>query len=133
MAEILYDHMNSSVTETIYTCGPGCNPQLGGVGNSNGVVNSIRYSYSDQGSYTVSVTEGPYLVGGLSPVDGGPTAKMTEDMSATGTVIDSVGDNMTFKVRIDGFADRWAISMTHDIIRVGDKVQVTVHNCPIEQ
>jgi hypothetical protein len=133
MAEILYDHMNSSVTETVYTCGPNCNPQLGGSGNSGGVINSIRYSYSDQGSYTVSVTEGPYMVGGLSPVDGGPTAKMNEDVGATGIVIDGVGDNMTFKVRIDGFGDRWAISMTHDIIRIGDKVSVTIHNCPIEQ
>jgi len=133
MAETLYDYMNSSVTETVYTCGPSCNPQLGGTGNSGGIVNSIRYAYSDQGAYTVSVTEGPYMVGGLTPVDGGPTAKMNEDVGATGTIIDSVGDNMTFKVRIDGFGDRWAISMTHDVIRAGDKVQVTIHNCPIEQ
>jgi len=133
MAEILYDYMNSNVTETVYTCGPRCNPQLGGIGNANGIINSITYSYSDQGSYTVSVTEGPYIVGGLSSVDGGPTMKMNEDLGATGVVIDSVGDNMTFKVRIDEFGDRWAISMTHEIIRVGDKVQVTIHNCPIEQ
>lgn len=133
MAETLYDYMNSDVIETVYTCGPECNPQLGGAGLSNGVVNSIRYSYSDQGSYTVSVTEGAPMVGGLAQVDGGPTAKMNEDLGATGTVIDSVGDNITFKVRIDGFGDRWAVSMTHGIIRTGDKVQVTVHNCPIEQ
>ena len=133
MAETLYDHMNSDVIETVYTCGPECTPQLGGSGLSGGVVNSIRYSYSDQGSYTVSVTEGPLMVGGLAQVDGGPTAKMNEDLGATGTVIDGVGDNITFKVRIDGFGDRWAVSMTHGIIRVGDKVQVTVHNCPIEQ
>lgn len=133
MAEILYEHMNSDVIETVYTCGPSCNPQLGGSGLSGGVVNSIRYAYTDSGSYTISVTEGPNLVGNLAQVDGGPTEKMNEDMSAGGTIIDSVGDGMTFKVRIDGFGERWAISMTHDIIRVGDKVQCTVHNCPIEQ
>jgi hypothetical protein len=125
--------MNSDVIETVYTCGPNCDPQLGGRGLSGGIVNSIRYAYTDSGSYTVSVTEGPNLVGNLSQVDGGPTEKMNSDMSTGGTVIDSVGDGMTFKIRIDGFGERWGISMTHSIIRVGDKVQCTVHNCPIEQ
>ena len=133
MAETLYEHMNSDVIETVYTCGPSCDPQLGGSGLSGGVVNSIKYAYTDSGSYTVSVTEGPNLVGNLAQVDGGPTEKMNNDISATGTVIDSVGDGITYKVRIDGFGERWGICMTHEIIRVGDKVQCTVNNCPIEQ
>lgn len=134
MSQILYDHMNSDVVETTYTCGPNANPKLGRPGlDSGSVINSIVYSYSDQGSYTVSVTTGPKLIGNLAQVDGGPTEKMSEDLGATGTVIDSIGDGMTFKVRIDGFGDRWAISTTYEIIRIGDRVACSIHNCPIER
>lgn len=132
MANTLYDQLNDEVTETIYTCGPECEPQLGGFGQSGGIVNAIRYSYNDSGSYTISVTEGAKIVGNLSQIDGGPTQLMSEDISARGTIIDTRGDNIHFKVRIDGFGERWAVAMCHNIIRIGDVVNCTIHNCPIE-
>ena len=132
MADMLYSHFQSDVVETIYTCGPDCNPILGGFGEHDGIVNAIRYNYTDSGSYTVSVTEGPKLIGNLTPVDGGPAMKMSENFSASGVVIDTVGDNIHFKLRIDGYGERWAISMTHNILRKGDVVQCTVHNNPME-
>lgn len=134
MAERLAYMMNNNVIETVYTCGPECNPVLGGYGRgTNSVVNSIRYSYTDSGSYTVSVTEGPKTAANLSPVDGGPTEYLSEDVGARGTVIDLAGDNIHFKVRIDGFGERWAVNMTHEVIRIGDVVSCSIHNCPIER
>lgn len=132
MAEILYDHLDDDVTETTYTCGPECDPKLGGYGQSNGIVNAVRYSYNDSGSYTISVTEGAKIPGNFSQIDGGPTQLMSEDISARGTIIDSRGDNIHFKVRIDGFGERWAVAMCHNIIRIGDVVNCTIHNCPVE-
>ena len=132
MADMLYRHFQSDVVETIYTCGPDCNPILGGYGERDGVINAIRYNYTDSGSYTVSVTEGPKLTGNLTPVDGGPSMKMAENFSAGGVIIDTAGDNIHFKIRIDGYGERWAVSMTHNILRKGDVVQCTVHNNPIE-
>lgn len=132
MASMLYEHFQSDVVETVYTCGPNCNPILGGYGDRGGVVNSIRYNYTDSGSYTVSVTEGQRISGNLSPVDGGPTQKMAENHSAGGTVIDQVGDNIHYKVRIDGYGERWAVNMAPSVIRIGDIVQCTVHNNPME-
>ncbi|MGD9158773.1 MAG: hypothetical protein PVG39_10235 [Desulfobacteraceae bacterium] len=132
MADMLYEHFQSDVIETIYTCGPDCNPILGGYGERDGVVNAIRYNYTDSGSYTVSVTEGPRLSGNLTPVDGGPTAKMVENHNASGVIIDMVGDNIHFKVRLDGYGERWGVNMCSSILRKGDVVQCTVHNNPIE-
>jgi len=131
-SKLLYNHMYSSVTEKTYTCGPNCDPILGGYGTGGGVVNAIRYSYSDNGSYTVSVTEGPTLVGQLTQIDGGPTQKMAETFNATGPIIAVAGDNIHFKVRLDGFGERWAINTAATILRKGDVVSCTVHNNPVE-
>ncbi len=132
MADMLYSHFQSDVIETIYTCGPDCNPILGGYGERDGVINSIRYNYTDSGSYTVSVTEGPRLIGNLAQIDGGPSMKMAENFSAAGTVIEMAGDNIHFKLRIDGYGDRWAVNMAHSILKKNDIVQCTVHNNPVE-
>jgi len=134
-AETLYNMMNADVTETVYTCGPyeaSSLPELGQAGPSGGVINSIRHSYSDQGSYTISLTEGPALIGNLVQVDGGPAQKMAEDYGAKAYVTQALGDNIHFKVRIDGFGERWAVNTSHNIIRENDIVQCTVHNNPVE-
>jgi hypothetical protein len=124
--------LGHTVVETIYTCGPNSTPQLCG-GLFGGFINAIRYSYTDQGSYTISVTVGPKITASsIVQVDGSSSPMMTEDFSARGVVIGSNGDNINFKVRIDGYGDRWAQSMTPHIIRVGDSVQCSVHNNPVE-
>jgi len=131
-ATTIYNMIRDDVTETVYTCGPGARPELATKGPAGGIINDIKYSYNDQGSYTISVTEGPALVGNLVQVDGGPSQKMTEDNSAKGTVVQVVGDNIHFKVRVDGFGERWAINTSHNFIRQGDVVQCTLHNLPVE-
>ena len=131
VAAILYEYMTYNGVATVHTCGPCARPKLGRWGTT-GVINSIQYSYSDKGSYTISVQEGPYVVGGLAAVDGGPTQKMAEDHQAQGRIIKDVGNGIHFKVAIDGFGERWALSTIPSILRVGDIVSVTVHNNPVE-
>lgn len=133
LSEELYDYMNSGDgIMTNYVCGPECSPKLGGIGPAGGVINEISYSYNDSGSYTISVNEGPRLVGGLSSISGGPVFKQAEEVSARGTIIQDMGNHIYYKVRIDGFGDRIAINYCHNILRVGDKVQCSIHNNPVE-
>lgn len=131
LAARLYNKLQFDGITSVHTCGPCAAPKLGRYGTS-GVINSIQYSYSDKGAYTISVQEGPYIVGGLTPVDGGPSTKMSENFQASGTIIKDVGNNVHFKVLIDGYGERWAMSMVPGVLRVGDIVSVVVHNNPVE-
>ena len=72
------------------------------------------------------------MVGGLSTISAGPIMKQAEEVSARGTVIQDMGNHVYYKVRIDGFGDRIAINCCYNVIRVGDKVQCSVHNNPVE-
>jgi hypothetical protein len=135
LAETLYLYMssgNSSVTT--YVCSPDSEPILGGYDSrdQSSVVNEIVYSYQDSNSYTISVSTGPRLLGDFAQIAGGPTYKMTEEVSARGTITKDAADNAIFKVMIDGYGELLAINCSPNILRVGDKVQVTVHNNPVE-
>lgn len=118
--------------ETTYMCTPDSEPELGGFGNSYGIVNNITYSYSDQSSYTITVTEGSHLVGGLTGVTGGPAVVATESVSANGHVIQDYGNGVLYKVLIDGMGPRDCISSIPSFIRIGDTVGVTIYNNPVE-
>ncbi len=133
LSQSLYEYMNNlDGIETAYVCDPECDPKLGGVGPAGGIINSIKYSYTDSGSYIISPNEGPRLIGGFSDVSGGPTAKAAESVSAEGIVIQDMGNHIYFKVRIDGFEERIAINCSPEIIRVRDRVSCSVHNNPVE-
>ena len=137
MSNKLFRHLsggNGSVTT--YSCGPNSTPELGGYGNdSASIVNDIVYSYSDSNSYTVSVTTGPKLLGGLGGITGGATTKTTENIPSTGRVIQDMGNHVQFKVLLDGcgLGPVVGINTAPKVIRVGDRVQCTVHNNPVEQ
>ena len=124
--------MSNGVNATTL-CGPDADPILGTIGSSGGVVNSINYTYSDSASYTISVSEGDMLVDGLG---GGctlaPSFKTTEELSARGVILDSNGDGVTFKVRVDGFGEIYAINTVATVLRVGDVVTCSIHNVPVE-
>lgn len=135
LSDTLYEYMNSrDGSITTYVCGPDSEPALGGYGpDSTSTVNEIAYSYSDSNSYTISVTCGPKLVGDLAQIGNEITYKMTEEVSARGTVIEDLGNNIHYKVQIDGYNRvMTAINCTPEVIRVGDKLNVTVHNNPVE-
>ena len=121
---------------TTYVCGPNSSPKLGGSGgDSASVINDITYSYSDSNSYTISATSGPKLLGNIANLAGGATAKTTENIGSSGIVIQDMGDNVHFKVALDGcgISPLVAINTAPKVIRVGDRVQCTVHNNPVEQ
>lgn len=121
--------------EINYVCGPNCDPQLGGTGlTEGGVVNSITYSYTDMGSYTISVTEGPIIPQTtlINSVSGGERIKQTETVTANGTVIQDEGNSVRYKVRVDGYGVISADSAVSDVIRVGDTVSVKINNVPVE-
>jgi hypothetical protein len=134
LSDALYDYMNSGDgIEATYVCGPGTDVELGGTAPNGGIVNSITYSYQDQNSYTISVNAGAKLTGDFASVEGGPTPKQaSNDSSMKGTIIQDMGNHIFFKVRIDGFGERIAVNMCPQILRVGDKVQCTVNNNPME-
>lgn len=133
----LFDYMNAgNGTVTTYVCGPNSTPVLGGYGmDSISVVNDIVYSYADSSSYTVSVSTGPRLLGDLGSISSGATMKTTENVPGTGKVIEDLGNNVHFKVLLDGCgaSPMVAINTAPKVIRVGDRVQCTVHNNPVEQ
>lgn len=129
----LFDYLNSGDgTEATYICGPGTEAKLGGTAPNGGIVNGITYSYQDSNSYTISVNAGPVLLGNFSQISGGPMPKAMEEISAKGTIIEDMGNHVYFKVRIDGVGDRVAVNMAPTILRVGDKVQCSIHNNPVE-
>lgn len=133
LSEALREYMgNRTILETTYVCGPRCDIKIGGYGPSGGIINNVTYSYVDSGSYTISANEGPYLVEGISDFNGGPSVKQVEEQSARGTVVASLGTNTHFKVRVDGYGECIALNCYPGIIRVGDKVSVSIHNNPIE-
>lgn len=134
LSEIIYRYMDSSEDgiETTYICGPNAEPELGAVGSNGGIINSINYSYTDSGSYTISVNEGPWMIGNLTSVSTTTNIKATETVSARGTIVDTLGNNLFFKVRIDGYGTRLAMNTAATILRVGDVVSCTIHNNPVE-
>ena len=136
LSGMLYKYMNSGTgIGTVYTCGPDCNPKLGGYHTSGGVINKVTYSYTDSGSYTVSVEESNRLISDtdLAGISGGPYFKKTESPSMRGTVIADLGNHIHYRVRIDGFGEQVAINCQSEVLRVGDKITCTVHNNPVEQ
>jgi hypothetical protein len=137
MSNKLFQHLNGgNGSVTTYVCGPNTTAELGGYGaDSASIVNDIAYSYSDSNSYTVSVTTGPKLLGGLANITEGATTKTTENVPSTGRVIQDMGNHVQFKVLLDGcgLGPVVAINTAPKVIRVGDRVQCTVYNNPVEQ
>lgn len=130
----LYKYMTErDGIQTTYICGPSTKVNIGGAGlNTGTVINSIDYSYNDGGSYTISVNEGTKLHGAFAEVSEGVAQVAVEEVSATATVIQDIGNNLHYKVRIDGYGERIGINKCPSVIRVGDRVSVSVHNNPVE-
>lgn len=136
LAAILYGQMNHGVgVVSNYVCGPDSTPRLGMKGEDDGVVvNSISYNYTDSNAYTISVTTGPRQIGTLTEIGAQPAYKMTEEMSFKGTILEDLGNHIYYKVQADGLKDYvLAINCVAEVLRVGDKVQLSVHNIPAEE
>ncbi|MHA1833657.1 MAG: hypothetical protein ACTSV7_06660 [Candidatus Baldrarchaeia archaeon] len=129
----IFDYMNAGDgIETTYICGPTCEPKLGLQGPTVGIINSITYSYNDSGSYTISVSEGPRITGGFAEFGGGIFPKQTESKSAEATIIQDLGNHVHYKVLIDEIGVKTAFNCCASVLRVGDKVGVSIHNNAVE-
>lgn len=135
LASVIFEQMNQGVGVTsTYVCGPDSTPRLGQRGEDAGtVVNAISFSYSDSNAYTISVNTGPRQVGNLAQISAAPVFKMAEDVSARGVVAEDFGDHIHYKVLVEGMHKPFlAINCAPKIIRVGDRVEVSLHNNPVE-
>lgn len=100
-------------------------------GDPNSIINTISYSFQDGSSFTCSISTGPKL---LNVGSWGTSVyrKQTEDVTREGVVTQVSGNGAVYGVRIWRFGSYAAISAVRDEIEVGDRVQVTVYNNPVE-
>ncbi len=115
-----------------HTCGPTEQPVLGTTGPNGDIINSIEYSYTDQGSYLINVTEGSKYFGDFAGINGGIYFKQTEDITTKGTIIQDLGNHIDYKVRVDGIGDIKCINGCSAILNIRDRVSITIHNNAVE-
>jgi len=132
LSRSLYDSLSSdSGSMTVFIDGPGSNPQVGGTAPDGGIINEVFHSYTDSVAYTVSVGSGPRIIRDFAS---GGTAyyKMVDTVNAGGTIIEDCGNHVDFKVMLESFGAVIAINGVADILRVGDFVNCTMYNNPVE-
>jgi hypothetical protein len=130
----LYNVMKKDVgLSYTHTCDPMSSPNLGDKGLYGGVINSITYNFDDQSRYLINVTEGPEYYGDFAGISGGFYIKKVEEVQGVGTIIQDKGDNISYKVRVDGASDVIAINSYAGVLDVGDRVNVTIHNNEVEE
>ena len=117
-----------------HTCPPTDEPKLGDKGPNGGIINSIEYSYTDQGSYLISVVEGPECFGDFSGIDGEIYYKKVDDrLSVQGTVIQDLGNHVQYVVHVDGIGPIKSINASANIISVRDRVTIAIYNNAVEK
>jgi len=126
---ILQEDMGKIYT---HTCPPTDTPILGNEGLYGGIINVIEYSYTDQGSYLITVTEGPVCFGDFSGIDGGVYYKGTEEVTVQGTIIEDAGNHVQYKVHVDGIGPIHCINGCAQVLAVRDRVSIAIHNNAVE-
>ena len=129
----LYDLLRQDNGEVVtHTCPPTDDPKVGDKGVNGGIVNVVEYSYTDQGSYLINVTEGPEYFGDFAGIDGGIYYKQTEEVSTKGTIIQDLGNHVQYVVHVDGIGPIMCINGCASVLAVRDRVSVTIHNNAVE-
>ncbi len=133
LSKKLYDLLREDTGKVYtHTCGPTETPEIGDRGPNGGIINTIEYAYTDQGTYLINVTEGPKNFGDFAGIDGGMYYKQTEEVTTKGTVIQDKGNHVDYKIRVDGYGDITAINGCAEVIAVRDRVSITMHNNAVE-
>ena len=133
LSKYLYNMLKkASGINYTHTCSPNSKPKIGDKGPNGGIINNITYNYSDSGSYLITVVEGDEFSGDFSGINSGIYKRQTEEINAVGTIIQSAGDHINFKVKVDGVGDIWAINSYPGVLEIKDKVNVTIHNNAVE-
>ena len=115
-----------------HTCPPTDDPKLGDKGIRGGFVNTIEYSYTDQGSYLITVTEGPEFFGDFSGIDGGIYYRRASNDSFQGMVIQDAGNHIDYVVHVDGLGPIRCVNGCAEVLAKRDRVNVTIYNNAVE-
>jgi hypothetical protein len=115
-----------------HTCSPTSNPKLGDRGPNGYIINTITYSYTDNGSYLITVVEGSKSYGDFAGLSGGIFHKQVEEVNAIGTIVQHVGNHIDYKVAVDGYGTVAAINCYPGVLDIKDRVNVVIHNNAVE-
>jgi hypothetical protein len=133
LSKNLYDILSSdNGINYTHTCSPTSSPKLGAKGPNGGVINTITYSYTDSGSYLITVVEGPEYYGDFIGLSGGIFHKQVEDVNAIGTIVQNAGNHINYKVAVDGYGTVTAINCYPGVLDIKDRVNVVIHNNAVE-
>lgn len=127
------DEANKGYT---YICGPPTTqqevPRLGEVittPHGKRTINSIAYSYNDESAFTVNIDTGPVSLS--SATTGTLTKKKTTTENLKGRIVDQIMGAL-YKVDIPGLGIIQAWNSDRFPWDIGDKVNVTLYNHPLE-
>lgn len=119
-----------------YVCGPPKTdqevPKLGQIIETeagNRTINSINYNYSDGSAFTVNIEAGPVSL--TASHAGSITKKRTRTLELKGKIVNQ-GKGALYKVDVPGIGVIQAWNIDKYPWDVGDKVDVTVYNHPLE-
>lgn len=129
----LFDSVNSeqegkTITKTYTTGGYTIMP-----GNllDNSVVLSIEHTYSDQNSFTTSITTGAKYYS-VQSFNDSQYVKRTETLTRRGVIVAGNNSAGQFIVQVDGFGQMEALNTLTRPLYPGDSVEVRILNSPIE-
>lgn len=129
VSKTIFDVQQQSEEVTTYICSPNSRVDLGQ--NYQGkIINSISYSYQDSSQYIISVQTGP-IWQGLQSWEQALYQNQTEQVQLEGYVVAVTEDNASCSVNVPRFGSLSCINASPEIIEVGDRVKVTVHNSPV--
>jgi len=133
MAQTIFNMQDENISTYNMVCGPTKLPKLGTkVPGYEGRINRISFSYTDSSSYTINVTVGSTFLGAKG-WSGGIYQRRTEDVSREAIITWSAGDGINYRCRIRGGLGVYqAINKTLSAWNPGEKVNVTIHNNPVE-
>ena len=139
VASTIFDYQSYTNAQTFtLTCGPDDEPELGAAVSgfdSNLRIESINYSFTDGSAYTIEVTLGPVFAN-IGSWQNGAWTRRREDVSRSAIVIWTAGDGINYRVMVQGLGVFNAFNTAQDpnaIWRVGERVNVTIRNAPIEE
>jgi hypothetical protein len=120
------------VTEKVHVCGPTEEPVLG-ESYSEGVINSISYSYNDQSAYTISVTTGSKFSRELPSSSTNIWLMETETIKRRATITQDAGDGLYYVARVEGLGEFIAVNTVAGVAspKVNDVVDVEINNVPM--
>jgi hypothetical protein len=129
VSQEIWSVQQQSEEVTTYICSPNSRVELG-QSYQGKIVNSISHSYQDSSQYVISVQTGP-IWQGLQSWEQALYQNQTEQVQLEGYVVSVTPDSSSCSVSIPRYGSMSCINASPEILEVGDRVKVTVHNNPV--